>query len=185
MESSSNQNILREEYVLPIYKSSDRDNSVEREVIVKFLDTSNEEKYERLVKEEKIKTPLKRKLPSPNNSISQNDCNQDNGKQSMKKSRSDRNNTPDSSTDGTDGTDDFHDSREVETNQEILARRQKQIDYGKNTIGYETYTKLVPKYEKLLFSRIEQKKNKKKYFIFIFIAETRENQKIRRLHRGT
>lgn len=28
---------------------------------------------------------------------------------------------------------------EIETNPEILQRRQKQIDYGKNTVGYQNF----------------------------------------------
>lgn len=38
--------------------------------------------------------------------------------------------------------------KEFEMDQQVIQRRQKQIDYGKNTIGYQTYVHRVPKHQR-------------------------------------
>lgn len=103
---------------------------VDREILLTFLDSTNEKKYERLVKEEKLKTTFKRRL-SPCESSS-----------SAPSEKRDTNRSP-SETDRSPSV--SKRVREYETDEGILDRRQKQIDYGKNTIGYDMYTRNVPR----------------------------------------
>lgn len=131
-----------------------------RQIEIDILDSANVEKYEKLVRDEKIKSPFKRRLSGGGEDDESGDGHAqfDDGETSAegtshhKKAKTGENDhgrerfRRESSSSSGDGS--SHSSRkplEYEKDPAILERRQKQIDYGKNTLCYENYRQMVPK----------------------------------------
>lgn len=135
-----------------------------RKFEVEIFDSQNEKKFDKLVNENKIKSPFKRRLSTEKiNSDSsvlnevkkeassidkilfstKNDGRQNENNPRKKFKGETTSSESSSSTSGSSTNLFVH--REFEKDQATLDRRQKQIDYGKNTVGYENYLNSVPR----------------------------------------
>lgn len=141
---------------------SNSSNRSGRQIEIDILDSANVEKYEKLIRTDKIKSPFKRRLSGGGEDddddgharfIDEEDyCDEASGKNQHKKTKTHeqdhgRERFRRGSSSSADGGSSQSSRKPVEYEKDIviLVRRQKQIDYGKNTLGYDNYVKQVPR----------------------------------------
>ncbi|XP_055699741.1 histone RNA hairpin-binding protein [Phlebotomus papatasi] len=147
-----------EEDVLEIDDNSRDLSGEQRSIEIDFLDRKNEEKFEKLVKEEKIKTPFKRRL-SGESQQGEDESTEATGSKRMKEGTKARVRSTSNSSGSTNNSGNGKFKMEIESDPEVLIRRQKQIDFGKNTIGYDNYINQVPRDARKLTDPNTPKKN--------------------------
>jgi histone RNA hairpin-binding protein len=129
-------------------------------ILLVFAEEQNEKKFDKLTKEEKLKSPFKRRLSSEktdtskvlNSDLKRTKTDLDGDEDddykveeddsyNVAESKRSRPESVSSTSIGRNGKS----SKEIETDLATLNRREKQIEFGKNTIGYDNYVRLVPK----------------------------------------
>lgn len=135
-------------------------NSSSRQIEIDILDSANVEKYEKLIQKDMIKSPFKRRLSGGDEEgdgdghakFSEGEADYDEppgAANQHKKTKMHENDhgrvrfRRESSSSGDASSQSSRKPVEYEKDMAILERRQKQIDYGKNTLGYENYMKSV------------------------------------------
>lgn len=96
------------------------------------------------MKEEKIKSPFKRRLSGESDATTASEMDSKKTRLDEPKDLRDRLRTESSSSGGSSNA--VRQARDFEMDNAVLERRQKQVDYGKNTVGYENYLAQISKW---------------------------------------
>lgn len=122
---------------------------------IEIIDPLNEKKFEELAaRDEKLKTYKRRysgnvEMAAKGGTASaDDDDDEDSDGEDQKEPKCKRSTWKNMERDRVVSESSSSSTVEFETDPETLGRRQKQVDFGKNTLGYDNYSRLVPKNER-------------------------------------